>query len=632
MNGSKRRPRISLLAGIAVGLLGALLIIPATRWIVRSDLGLALPFGDSRASMAYLGIREGIGQPDLDRAATVIERYAAERPNDYQAQLGAALTFLRPQEPGKNPDYAEAVRPLMAKFPENPSAYANYLRLMCMSRIRLKREESYQLEHNDEHPRADTQSKPISQEDLDRFNEAAAVGERLDPGNAYFPLMAAFGLYADHKDSEAVSALERGAQCTKWREYYDDQVYAQWRLAEEALADPSSITRTAISAAVLFPHLSQFRELSRIATYQAISLEKEGKYEEGLRIRHSLMRCSGLMRTYGQTLICGLVGNAMASIAASRPEGVQPIKADSKLSREQRKNLTLQPYAAYLHKIGHDDEAEWVKNEFAAELRMHEIAGKVVQTWDIIHELLTVLAWRLAGLLLLSSALLTLVMGGASAILGRTKWFKAGKPVSSGVFLGIFLASGLTILGFGVALGTASHAFWPLVIGGCLAIMVSFTCCGGRIGRTAALSFLATQGSLAVLALGGIWQIGGIAAIYKVALSLVATGGDGAPAPTDSIPVAILAYGAILGIPMIAIIGLAIFSKVCRVPASIGIVRGMRGLAIPIASVLILIYGATVIQTARKDGHLNYANERWVHHEGEFYAEMSGKEWPGLSW
>src|SRR3989442_1200060 len=116
MNSSKRRPRVSLMAGLAIGLLAALLILPATRWIVRSDVGLALPLGDSRASLAYLGLRQGFGQPDLDRAASIVERYASERPNDYQAQLGASMTFLRPLETGKGPDYAEAVRPLMARF------------------------------------------------------------------------------------------------------------------------------------------------------------------------------------------------------------------------------------------------------------------------------------------------------------------------------------------------------------------------------------------------------------------------------------------------------------------------------------------------------------------------------------
>src|SRR5436309_1388010 len=137
MNGSKRRPRVSMMAGLAIGLLAALLILPATRWVVRSDIGLALPLGDSRASLAFLGLRQGFGQPDLDRAAKIVERYASDRPNDYQAQLGAAVTFLRPLEPGKGHDYAEGVRPLMAKFPDNPSAYANYLRLMCLGRVRL---------------------------------------------------------------------------------------------------------------------------------------------------------------------------------------------------------------------------------------------------------------------------------------------------------------------------------------------------------------------------------------------------------------------------------------------------------------------------------------------------------------
>src|SRR5260370_17314967 len=168
---------------------------------------------------------------------------------------------------------------------------------------------------------------------------------------------------------------------------------------------------------MLFPHLSQFREMSRIAIYQAMTLEKEGKYEEGLRIRHSLMRTCGLMRVYGQTLICDLVANAMASLAASRPEGAPIVKTDATLSREKRKELSIKPYVTYLRKIGHGDEGEWVKREFAEELRLHDITSSGMQRWDVIRDLMIVLIWRLAGLLLLSMPLLTLVLVAASTVL-----------------------------------------------------------------------------------------------------------------------------------------------------------------------------------------------------------------------
>ena len=631
MNGSKKLPRVSLLAGLAIGVLGALLIIPATRWIVRSDIGLALPFGDNRASLAYLGVRDSFGQPDLNRAAEMVEKYAADRPNDYQAQLGAAMTFLRPLPAGKHLDYAEAVKPLMSRFPDNPSAFANYLRLMCMGRIRLHRDEEEFPEFNQSRTDTKSKNKPIAQEDRDRFAEAAAAGERLDPGNAYFPMMAALGMFSGHRDSDAYAAMERASNCTAWREYYDDQVYAQWRLADEALGDPSSITRTAIAAAVLFPHLSNFRSVARLVLYQAITLEKEGHFEEALRMRHCLMRCGAIMRAKGQTLICNLVGNAIASIAASRPEGAAPIITDSKMPNEKRKELALQPYVNYLHKISHDDEAEWVKTEFASQVRFRDITSHGLQTWDVIHELLTVLAWRIGGILLLCSALLTLILGAASAMLGRSRWFKAGKALPAGAVLGVWLAISFTVFGIGVALGNKSEFMWPLIGTGFAASLVSFLCCGRRIGRPAALTFLASLGFIVLLVLGAVWQIGGIAGLFKVVQGLTA-GECGGSAGNDLVPMIAMTYGVTVGVPLITIIGLAIFSKVCKVPVAIGIVRGMRGLALPIASAMILIYGATTVQTARKDAKLSYNNARWVQHEGKWYAERGGKEWPGLSW
>ncbi|MES2465212.1 MAG: hypothetical protein V4671_31990, partial [Armatimonadota bacterium] len=75
---------------------------------------------------------------------------------------------------------------------------------------------------------------------------------------------------------------------------------------------------------------------------------------------------------------------------------------------------------------------------------------------------------------------------------------------------------------------------------------------------------------------------------------------------------------------------LAILARFRRVPVSVGIVRGVAGGALPVASVLLLAYAAVTVVTLRIERQGLAELAEMTRHEGRYYARLAGKPWPGL--
>ena len=164
-----------LLSGLALGVLLALLIASQTRWLVRLQV---LPLSP--------------GQSSYERAKT---RFVDAHPSDYQVQLAR-----------QTPDY-EAVkqvqyaRNLVARFPQSASLRANILRY-ALGNFHLYRAENFQIADMPVPTQlADPKYPPPTPAQIAAFDADAAAGERLDPNNAYFPLLRMFGLFAAHRDT-----------------------------------------------------------------------------------------------------------------------------------------------------------------------------------------------------------------------------------------------------------------------------------------------------------------------------------------------------------------------------------------------------------------------------------------------
>src|SRR3989442_15129063 len=116
------------LIGLASGILVALFVIPATRHIVRTQIALVLPIRPPVAALAYLDGNRGVSDGQLEALNRAAEDYANAHPADFQLHLGVALRMFT-----KPADKVARLRALEARFPDNPSLYANLLRFEAQS-------------------------------------------------------------------------------------------------------------------------------------------------------------------------------------------------------------------------------------------------------------------------------------------------------------------------------------------------------------------------------------------------------------------------------------------------------------------------------------------------------------------
>ena len=77
--------------------------------------------------------------------------------------------------------------------------------------------------------------------------------------------------------------------------------------------------------------------------------------------------------------------------------------------------------------------------------------------------------------------------------------------------------------------------------------------------------------------------------------------------------------------------GIAIFSWRRRVPISVGVVRAMHGLALPIIAVGLVLWLPLLFATARFEDRASAELRAEVQHEGKVLAARKGKLWPGMT-
>ncbi len=79
---------------------------------------------------------------------------------------------------------------------------------------------------------------------------------------------------------------------------------------------------------------------------------------------------------------------------------------------------------------------------------------------------------------------------------------------------------------------------------------------------------------------------------------------------------------------LLILVGSAILSRIARVPLSIGMARGLRGLMVPVAAILFLVYGGMLLCTIRAEAAVEYGIQRTLENQGQYLAALSGKQWP----
>ena len=573
---SKKSPKeilwVSILVSLSLMVLVSLFLWPATGWLVRLQL-----------------ISQILPIAAQDREAD--ERRVAEaNPLDYQIQLARTLTTpypvdsTRPMNSLPNSTVkVQRLHELATRFPNEPSVYAHALRFATMGAVLLRRQEQDELLAV---PPVNSAAKvrQIKPEDLEAFERDAANGERLAPDNAYFPLMRAIGFYAVHKDAEAIAAIHRAGLKTRYEDFTSMEFSCVDKFSTLAHGQRGVIARTAMAAAILFPHYAQIRALSRMGTVSAIHMELNGNAEEGFAIRRDLMRAGALMREQGHSLICNLVGIAVTAIPVGRPGGTPAIKSPddySKLTEDQkiqRSREKREKYYRYIASIGHADEARWIEAEADAGMQVKAACKKIGAVGPFsTGALLQTGCWWLLNLLTLTNAIGLLILGAAAG-LASTIAPKKHLKLCRGLF-GLIIAGVFALWLFNVERGLTNWVTAPIQL---------FQAIGNMQDNNTDM-----HGAEMLLQIG--------------AMTLA------------------------LALPLLLMLIIGILSMTMKVPLATGLGRGLRGLALPLACLLFIAYGLLVVGTARSETNLNTVLESNAAHEGQTIASMLGQKWPGAA-
>lgn len=617
------------LAGLALGVILALLIWPATRWLVRSQIALSIPVPASVAPWSILGTTQNT--PTVWKYAQ--HRYhetATCHPEDFLLQFADAIVVSSTEGSSTSDATIQRLRDLAQRFPDSPSLYANILRFAARDQVRVERDEERWLT-GDPAP----QTKPVvkepcnTPEQLAAFDRDAVEGERLDPDNAYFPFMRAVGLFAAHRDNDALAALQSAARKPTWIEYCRDELDGEWKLHEATFGTVGALPRMVYAGAILFPHYREFRAASRVAIAKAGEAEQAGHPEEGLSIRDAVRQCGSLMRVQSTNLIGSLVGIAISQVSLSRPDGAPPIQHTPGAVDDHLREQRVHSYEAYLQRIGHAEKIAAVDAEIQAGVQARTIAKSSLQYSPFNAAPKLAASW-VAGIILLSISLWMLALGGGAALLTRHRLIRTGQGVPSSVrlpaTLGLFaggLLAGIEILPKEFPV---SYLFLAGIL---LASLLALTHPGVKRsdGLRKIAAFCLSLSGTALLGSAFAWQLGG--SIGPIVQLMWGYGGEG-EAPLAP-KIYILSVGITALIPLLMLLTFSILSLIFRVPLSVGVVRGLRGCAVPISCILLLAYGVLVPMTLRQEIALEEGMQRTVQHEGRFMAEIAGKSWPGAT-
>ncbi|MCW3050927.1 MAG: hypothetical protein JWN14_97 [Chthonomonadales bacterium] len=425
-----RRPGLIVLPFL---ILVGLLLAPPTRSLLKMQGKLLVDSTPFAARIRDFGMTSGpmptVQKWERSRPAAIVTHY----PADYNVQVaGALLSGANTATlPGRGPyerfgnfqnRFGVRMTTLSLQFPNRPGPYAHFLRFMTSNTIRLSREKEAAKYQPDASPMQDTQSG--YKEAWEAFDNAAAQGEKLDPDNAYFPLMRAMALFDAKQDAEGLDAVLRAGQKSRYDDYTHEEAQATWALYQRAYGGESVLLRESGSAVVLYPHIATLRALARLVASKAAQAEEAGQRKEGLALRHAMMQTAVRMRDQG-SLISAMAATSMFSFSMHSPGGAaDPYPAnDMQHAAEVR-----EAYLAYLQRRGQTQEADWVYREDIVNTETREQMEAFGKDTTRDAALRALPNFWSADMLFLANTLGILGMCVAAALLGRPN-LRSGEKV-----------------------------------------------------------------------------------------------------------------------------------------------------------------------------------------------------------
>ncbi len=429
-------------------ILAGLLAAPPTRTLLQAQLRLLHDAAPFLARLHEMGVKSEALPPvpawKESRTAAAVIRL----PDDYAVQLGGALlaeTYTKDGPAASSQDiyaifqrrYGERLTAVSTRFPDRPGPYAHLLRFMTMSTVRVSREAEVETFQTGKTPPYLRDHQVGYAASWAAFDQAATQGEKLDPNNAYFPMMRAIGLFDAKRDAEGIAAVLRAGQKARFDDYSLEEPEAEWALYLHSYGSSSVMVRQSLFAAYLLPHFTALRSMARLTVYKAEKAEQEGRLQEGLALRHAMMQCGVRMREQG-TVLGALVGIAIVSIQTNRPGGGPLIKPPDNLTSEQSADRRRDLYLAYLHKIGAEDEARWFAQVDAADRQVRTLLATAGSAHPIIDSAHPLSAFWTLDMLLLANMLAMLLLCSAAVVCARCPGGEKALPAVMVVLVVLF--------------------------------------------------------------------------------------------------------------------------------------------------------------------------------------------------
>lgn len=390
--------RLGLYSAALFSLL-AVYMMPRTHRVVREDLTTAL-------RVCGFNPPERSGRPN--------EAFAAAHPDDDALQVALALS--RDPQIGETQDHAHVrnLVPLMDRYPRSAIVRTAVLRYAVLK-------------------------KSIAAAFRKEFYRAASEGERLEPDNAFYPAMVWALDWEKPISPGATRALFSAASKTRWDEHVREEAEGRWRLVQGDDPVLSGEVRMLLGASIFYPHYAKIREAAKSGVKHAGALERHGHANEGIAVRHAVMRVGSLMRSQSTTMIGNLDGSGITWMAAKAPGGHPSPKG---AFTPARRATALAAYVKYLVANGRPDEAEYARRQFKSCESM--VAIGVPET--SLTGLDGYLRVRMMAYLVLLAAAFTLLSARVAALLARVGCAGDGRPVRKwAAFLTVYVGGSLII-------------------------------------------------------------------------------------------------------------------------------------------------------------------------------------------
>ena len=263
----------------------------------------------------------------------------------------------------------------------------------------------------------------LGKPELQSALRAALAGARREPDDGFYPWMQAVLQFSLERPDAALRALDAAGKCSRWSDDTGATVARRIALLKR-LRGADWQDEDWETWAALLPHLAQMRSVARATTGQLRLARRRGDEARALQIAGILERAGANLSRGKDTLIGGLVGQAVCQIAWAAvvedvPGVLKPTPSGVSTKEEQRALLLenrarrLNAFITYARAHGRSDlaqEAAHINASFDAD----ELSEHFFQS-GLGVDAVSRSAGQLSGAFVLGAALMWLSLAGALA-------------------------------------------------------------------------------------------------------------------------------------------------------------------------------------------------------------------------